>query len=201
MNLLVQYNKASAHVECFHLTWDNQFGMLDFIWQGKIILNTIINKLSVQKSNIFGMFIISSCLTKSTQNYTTKHGGRECIFHISHKQQALFPKRWPNSTWMEKCFWVFYLYMLYKALILPHLDYCDAVWGNAGKTQLKILDRLQNAAGKIILGLPRRYPTEILLNTLRWDKLENRRNLYLNILVYKSLTNTLPSPCAIFFFR
>ena len=27
--------------------------------------------------------------------------------------------------------------------------------------------------GKIILGLPRRYPTEILLNTLRWDKLEN----------------------------
>ena len=89
--------------------------------------------------------------------------------------------------------------MLYKALILPHLDYCDAVWGNAGKIQLKILDRLQNAAGKIILGLPRRYPTEILLNTLRWDNLENRRNLHLNILVYKSLTNTLPSPlCKIF---
>ena len=55
------------------------------------------------------------------------------------------------------------LNMLYKALILPHLDYCDAVWGNAGKIQLKILDRLENAAGKIILGLPRRYPTEILL--------------------------------------
>ena len=91
--------------------------------------------------------------------------------------------------------------MLYKALVLPHLDYCDEVWWNGGKIQLKILDRLQNAAGKIILGLPRRYPTEILLNTLRWDKLENRRNLHLNILVYKSLTNTLPSPCAIFFSR
>ena len=91
------------------------------------------------------------------------------------------------------------LNMLYKALILPHLDYCDAVWGNAGKTQLKILDRLQNAAGKIILGLPRRYPTEILLNTLRWDKLEYRRNFHLNVLVYKSLTNSLPSPlCNIF---
>ena len=92
--------------------------------------------------------------------------------------------------------------MLYKAFILPHLDYCDEVWWNAGKTQLKILDRLQNAAGKIILGLPRRYPTEILLNTLRWYKLENRRNLHLNILVYKSLTNTLPSAlCNIFFSR
>ena len=87
------------------------------------------------------------------------------------------------------------LNMLNKALILPHLDYCDAVWGSAGKTQLKILDRLQNAAGKIILGLPRRYPTEILLNTLRWDKLANRCNLNLIILVYKSLTSPL---CNIF---
>ena len=55
------------------------------------------------------------------------------------------------------------LNILYKALILPHLDYCDAVWGNAGKIQLKILDRLQNAAGMIILGLPRTYPTESCL--------------------------------------
>ena len=47
------------------------------------------------------------------------------------------------------------LNILYKALILSRLDYCNAVWGNAGKIQLKILDRLQNAAGKIILGLPR----------------------------------------------
>jgi hypothetical protein len=91
------------------------------------------------------------------------------------------------------------LNLLYKALTLPHLDYCDIVWGNAGKTKLKILDRLQNTAGKIILGLPRRYPTDVLLNTLNWDKLENRRNSHLNIMVYKSLTNTLPSPlCNIF---
>ena len=73
------------------------------------------------------------------------------------------------------------------------------MWGNAGKIQLKILNWLQNAAGKIILGLPLQYTTEVLLYTLKWDKLENRRNLHLNILVCKSLTNTLPSPvCNIF---
>ena len=59
------------------------------------------------------------------------------------------------------------LILLYNALTLPHMDYCDTVWGNAGKTQLKILDRLQNTAGKIILGLPRRYPTDVLLNNLK----------------------------------
>jgi len=93
------------------------------------------------------------------------------------------------------------LNLLYKALILPHLDYCDVVWGNAGKTHLKHLDRLQNTAGKIILGLPRRYPTNLLLNTLSWDSLETRREHHLNTMVYKSLANKLPSPlCDIFSF-
>ena len=42
-------------------------------------------------------------------------------------------------------------------------------------TFLSKLDKLQNAAGKIIPGLPRRYPTELLLNTLGWPKLHDRR--------------------------
>lgn len=91
------------------------------------------------------------------------------------------------------------LILLYKTLIIPQLDYCDTVWGNAAKTSLSRLDKLQNAAGKIILGLPRRYPTEVLLNDLKWDKLDCRRNFHLNIMVYKSLCNLLPSPlCNIF---
>ena len=73
------------------------------------------------------------------------------------------------------------------------------VWGNACKTFLSKLDRLQNAAGKIILGLPRRYPTELLLNTLGWQKLHDRRSNHLNVMVYKSLTCKLPTNlCNIF---
>ena len=91
------------------------------------------------------------------------------------------------------------LNLLYKSLIVPHFDYCDVLWGNACKTFLSKLDRLQNAAGKIILGLPRRYPTELLLNTLGWQKLHDRRSNHLNVMVYKSLTCKLPTNlCNIF---
>ena len=40
------------------------------------------------------------------------------------------------------------LNLRYKSLIVPHFDYSDVVWGNACKTFLSKLDRLQNAAGK-----------------------------------------------------
>ena len=91
------------------------------------------------------------------------------------------------------------LNLLYKSLVVPHFDYCDVVWGNACKTYLLRLDKLQNAAGKIILGLPRRYPTELLLNTLGWQKLHDRRSNHLNVMVYKSLACKLPSNlCNIF---
>ena len=76
------------------------------------------------------------------------------------------------------------LNLLYKSLVVPHFDYCDVVWGNACKTYLLRLDKLQNAAGKIILGLPRRYPTELLLNTLGWQKLHDRCSSHLNVMVY-----------------
>ena len=53
-------------------------------------------------------------------------------------------------------------------LILPHFDYCDAVWGNSSKTLLDKLEKLQNSAGRIILGLPRRSSTDFVLSTMDW---------------------------------
>ncbi len=84
------------------------------------------------------------------------------------------------------------LNLLYKSLILPHFDYCDAVWGNSAKVFLSKLDTIQNSAGKAILFLPRRTSTHIILSTLGWEPLSARRNFHLNVLVYKSLTSTLP---------
>ena len=91
------------------------------------------------------------------------------------------------------------LKMLYKSLIIHDFDYCDVVWGNAGNTLLSRLDVLQKTAGKVILGLPRRFPTDVLLKKLEWGKLSDRRTTHLNIMVYKSLTCSLPrNLCNIF---
>ena len=91
------------------------------------------------------------------------------------------------------------LNLLYKSLIVPHFDYCSVVWGNACETNLARLDKLQKAAGKMILGLPRRFPTDILLDKIGWQKLQDCRTTHLNVMVYKSLTCNLPSNlCNIF---
>ena len=84
------------------------------------------------------------------------------------------------------------LNLLNKTLILPHFDYCDAVWGNSAKVFLTKLDKIQNSAGRVTLGLPRRSPTDIILSTLGWQSLSERRDYHLTTLVYTSLTSKLP---------
>ena len=45
------------------------------------------------------------------------------------------------------------LVTIYKSLILPHFDYCSAVWGCIGNGLSLKLEKLQNRAARIITGL------------------------------------------------
>jgi len=44
------------------------------------------------------------------------------------------------------------LVTIYKSLILPHLDYCSAVWGCIGNGLSQKLEKLQNRGARIITG-------------------------------------------------
>ena len=44
------------------------------------------------------------------------------------------------------------LVTIYKSLILPHLDYCSAVWGCISNGLSQKLEKLQNRAAYIITG-------------------------------------------------
>jgi len=44
------------------------------------------------------------------------------------------------------------LVTIYKSLILPHFDYCSAVWGCIGNGLSQKLEKLQNRAARIITG-------------------------------------------------
>ena len=52
---------------------------------------------------------------------------------------------------------------LYKALVLPHLDYCSVVWQECTKDlQRKKVERIQNYGMRLILSKPPRTPSEEL---------------------------------------
>ena len=42
------------------------------------------------------------------------------------------------------------LHLIYQALIKPHFDYCNIVWGNCGITLLNKIQKLQNRAARVL---------------------------------------------------
>lgn len=52
--------------------------------------------------------------------------------------------------------------LVYTALCQSLLQYCIGVWGGAAKSFMISLERAQRAVLKVLLGKPRRYPTEQL---------------------------------------
>ena len=84
------------------------------------------------------------------------------------------------------------LNLLVKSLIFPHLDYCSLIWSNAATSQLSLLDRLLNRAGRVILRAPSRTQTCTVYERLGWEKLERRRLNQLNVMMFKCLNGLAP---------
>ena len=81
---------------------------------------------------------------------------------------------------------------MYQSWVLPTLNYCDVVWGNAANKYMCTLTTLQNRAGKTILKVNRRFPTKSMLECLGWKDLDTRRLFHLNTMVFKSITENVP---------
>ncbi len=86
------------------------------------------------------------------------------------------------------------LIMVYRSIIQPHFDYCISVWGQTSKANVLLLQRLQNRAARIIMGL---YDWNIsaskLVKDLGWMNIAQRINYFTSLLTYKSLNNLTPS--------
>jgi len=85
-----------------------------------------------------------------------------------------------------------HLNIIYKALVLPRLSYCDVVWGNCNLTLQNRVERLQNRAGRAILRVPVRTPSSIIRDKLGWKQLVDRRKNNLCITVFKCLAELVP---------
>ena len=75
--------------------------------------------------------------------------------------------------------------LVYKTMILPFFDYDDVVYHNANANELEKLQRLQNRALKLCLGLHRREDTEVVHRAAKVPLLENRRRSHVYNFMYK----------------
>ena len=81
---------------------------------------------------------------------------------------------------------------LYKAMVLPILDYCDTVWHGGGKTNSIKIERLQRRAGRIVYVNSSMCTDEIISN-LGWELLSERRKQHIFNQVSDCLAGKAPT--------
>ena len=81
---------------------------------------------------------------------------------------------------------------IYNALILPHFDYCSPVWNCVSGQSSDKLQKLQNRAARVITKLPFDTSSNLLLDTLKWEKLSLRRKKQKALIMYKTIHDLAP---------
>ena len=82
--------------------------------------------------------------------------------------------------------------LFYNAHILPHLDYCSAVWGTSPHVQK--LCKLQKRAARVILDVKDiRFPSALMFERLGWMPLQDRIAYRKLVLVHKALHQSAPA--------
>ena len=81
---------------------------------------------------------------------------------------------------------------IYNALILPHFDYCDVVWGNINKGLADRIQKLQNRAARVITSFNYDIRSVDILKRLNWDNLSIRRYKHKAITMFKIMHGKSP---------
>ena len=83
----------------------------------------------------------------------------------------------------------------YNSMIQPHIDYCLAIYGNAGKEQLKKIHRIQKQFGRAILDIKNPQGLHIIhmFKELDWLPIDERAKYFKCVQTYKILHGDCPS--------
>ena len=91
------------------------------------------------------------------------------------------------------------LFLLYNALIVPFLNYCNIVWGNCNKTKINTLLLLQKRAIRICSHTNYLAHTTPIFKRMKTLKAEDIHTFQTAIFMYKYVTNLLPPSFQNFF--
>ena len=87
------------------------------------------------------------------------------------------------------------LELIFKSTIQPCIDYADTVWGTCSEKGLKIAQRLQNAAARIVTNNYDyiNFRGEDIVKGLRWQTIKERRQFHMATLMFKCTHGLAPN--------
>ena len=84
------------------------------------------------------------------------------------------------------------LHDIYTSIIDAHSQYCSAIWGVCGLTEVQKLQKLQNREARIITGSNYDAPNKPLIKTLGLRKIEKAIQRKTRVMVIKSVNGLSP---------
>jgi hypothetical protein len=105
---------------------------------------------------------------------------RSCFYHL-RRLRSIRRHLGPDITHQLVC-----------SFVLSRLDYCNALFAALPTSTLAPLQRVQNAAARLVLGLKQSDHITAALKELHWLPIRQRILYKLSILVYKSLHHEAP---------
>ena len=88
---------------------------------------------------------------------------------------------------VRKCLQRNHIEKVLHAVISSRLDYCNSLFMNMSKQNLYKLQKVQNAAARLILGKRRRDSATLALKELHWLNVDARITFKILLIVYKIL--------------
>ena len=83
-------------------------------------------------------------------------------------------------------------HILVRGLVTSHLDYCNVIFAGLPKVLLKLLQKVQNIAAKLVLGYSKYDSSTLALRTLHWLPIKKRIDFKTLTLVHKCLSGQAP---------
>ena len=81
---------------------------------------------------------------------------------------------------------------IFSALVQPHFDYCNVVWGNCGVTLQQKLQKLQNRAARVLTYSSYDASADNLIKILDWKDIACQQQNARATMVYKCLHGLAP---------
>ena len=143
---------------------------------------------------IHGVFYEEQCIRFSTE---VKNVGvwldknLEMDKHINHITSHCY-KILKDIGRIRKCLTQNHLERLVHAVISSRLDYCNCLFMNLNRENIFKIQKVQNAAARLVLGRRRRDSAKQALKQLHWLNIDARVTFKVLLLVYKCLYGLCP---------
>lgn len=130
----------------------------------------------VEKTKYLGIII--------NENLTFKDYANETINKMARKLNIMYRLGNAISSYSKN--------LIYKTIISPYIDYCSSVMINYSLGDLDKLQKVQNRAMRLVLGVSKYTRVSDMLETLGWMSIKQRMVFNTCILIHKLTINKKP---------